>query len=765
MRETWERPKTTKLYLHPVYSERIVLLHPEMKLTNLSLENFNRHTNQKASGLYFLFGENMEGVDFKTSRFDTPKDGLPIYTVRNTDPENGCDLALTAFCTAAQDPVCCTILKVSNPSDKAVQGHVGILPRSVDQDSELTNLWDTGYSTYLPNEKNWIQQRKYKNIPNGLTCDDTQQRVRVSASDGVTIRWISDEEQPHRFEANDYFRFDYSLAPGEQAEIKAIATHCLDLPLSASVCPCTVEKYWREILSKIKVYPDTEDEERKNLFLASATQCLQMLQIYPNGPRPGAVYPRQGDVGRQMWIWEARYFLNALERIGLSEYTLPAWKTMCEVWQAKEGENKGQFVPNREAWSNFTGAAVEGMSKRLLYTKDREEYLYFKPHIMDGIRYLENMRGTGDPVLAEKHVGRKGFFTLGTGSDWAEQAQHWTFTDCVNAASYHYAVQALTLFQDPDAAVVSAMSQDYDKAIYDYMDEIFTGHENDEAFTCEHMIGIPFEKTWNHCFYTDGEPYLVLTGYLDPKSKRFEQMEAFYRKIGFFRHGLTGRMTNGYGGLPGVYGDVYYTGVPEVCWLYAWTVRGEEDKVRETEEAYLKYNVTTEYVTAERYCSGDPWYVPWSPNASGSARIIEWLLDRHGERKMKKMIKGYHHVAVKASDFEKSLGFYKDLLELKQVAAWGEGDGRAVMLALADDSRIELFAGGHKIEQAESPYIHIAFRVDCPDCIVEKLRKEGYRVKMEPQDVDISGTPGFKARLAFVYGPDGEEIEFFAPKD
>ena len=125
------------------------------------------------------------------------------------------------------------------------------------------------------------------------------------------------------------------------------------------------------------------------------------------------------------------------------------------------------------------------------------------------------------------------------------------------------------------------------------------------------------------------------------------------------------------------------------------------------------------------------------------------------------MIKGFHHVAVKASDFEKSYKFYTELLGLKCRNAWGEGEKRARMLVAEDGSAIELFAGGVKADALTSPYIHIAFAVDDPDYYIEKVRAEGYAIKMEPTDMDIQGTPGFKARIAFCYGPDGEEVEFF----
>ena len=128
-------------------------------------------------------------------------------------------------------------------------------------------------------------------------------------------------------------------------------------------------------------------------------------------------------------------------------------------------------------------------------------------------------------------------------------------------------------------------------------------------------------------------------------------------------------------------------------------------------------------------------------------------------------IKGFHHVAIKSANFDKSLDFYTNILGLKQVNAWGSGDNSAVMLALDDDSRIELFAGGKTIENSESPIIHIAFRVENPDFYVDKIRNYGLEITTQPFDVDVIGAPGFKARIAFCKGVDGEVLEFFAEKN
>ena len=54
---------------------------------------------------------------------------------------------------------------------------------------------------------------------------------------------------------------------------------------------------------------------------------------------------------------------------------------------------------------------------------------------------------------------------------------------------------------------------------------------------------------------------------------------------------------------------------------------------------------------------------------------------------------GSHHIALMASDFEKSLAFYK-ALGFKEVARWGDEIKTIAMLDIGDGSRIELFSNG-----------------------------------------------------------------------
>ena len=81
---------------------------------------------------------------------------------------------------------------------------------------------------------------------------------------------------------------------------------------------------------------------------------------------------------------------------------------------------------------------------------------------------------------------------------------------------------------------------------------------------------------------------------------------------------------------------------------------------------------------------------------------------------MANLIQGVHHIALKATDFDRSLAFYRGL-GFRPTMEWGsagEQDTRAAMLDSGDGSCIELFAGGSR--QQPGSWFHLAFRV--PDC-------------------------------------------------
>ena len=125
---------------------------------------------------------------------------------------------------------------------------------------------------------------------------------------------------------------------------------------------------------------------------------------------------------------------------------------------------------------------------------------------------------------------------------------------------------------------------------------------------------------------------------------------------------------------------------------------------------------------------------------------------------------GIHHIAINALDFDKSFKFYTSGLGFKPVMCWGEGDSRAAMLDVGNGSCVELFSGGKEgngdvIKQGE--WIHLAFATEDVNVAFSTAIKAGATVRNEPFEVDVASVPVKKIRIAFLFGLNGEIIEFF----
>ena len=125
------------------------------------------------------------------------------------------------------------------------------------------------------------------------------------------------------------------------------------------------------------------------------------------------------------------------------------------------------------------------------------------------------------------------------------------------------------------------------------------------------------------------------------------------------------------------------------------------------------------------------------------------------------MIKGIHHFSMKCGnteDMRKVKEFYINLLGLKIIREWSDG-----IMIDTGNGLIEIFTnaeGEHRLGSIR----HIALLTDNVDEIVDKVKAGGYEVIVEPNDKIIESDPPYHIRMAFCFGPLGEQIEFFCEK-
>lgn len=125
------------------------------------------------------------------------------------------------------------------------------------------------------------------------------------------------------------------------------------------------------------------------------------------------------------------------------------------------------------------------------------------------------------------------------------------------------------------------------------------------------------------------------------------------------------------------------------------------------------------------------------------------------------LIKGIHHVSLKCcgeDEYNKTVAFYNEVLELPIARTWPNG-----IMFETGAGIIEIFKNGEEA-LPQGNIRHFAFATDDVDACASKVKAAGYEVFKEPNDICIPSEPAFPARMAFCYGPLGEEIEFFCEK-
>jgi glyoxylase I family protein len=122
---------------------------------------------------------------------------------------------------------------------------------------------------------------------------------------------------------------------------------------------------------------------------------------------------------------------------------------------------------------------------------------------------------------------------------------------------------------------------------------------------------------------------------------------------------------------------------------------------------------------------------------------------------------GIHHVAIIASDYERSKRFYVDILGLQIVAENYRAERRSFKLDLrvSDGVQIELFSFPAAPARPSRPEAcglrHLAFQVTDLDDTVSHLRSQG--VEVEPIRVDEYT----QRRFTFFSDPDDLPLELY----
>ena len=129
---------------------------------------------------------------------------------------------------------------------------------------------------------------------------------------------------------------------------------------------------------------------------------------------------------------------------------------------------------------------------------------------------------------------------------------------------------------------------------------------------------------------------------------------------------------------------------------------------------------------------------------------------------MSKLIQGVHHIALKptAEQYSSVVELYTKVLGMEVTKSWGDPNMPCLMVSCGDNSCLEIIPE-KEMSQKGGALNHLALATDKVDEAIARVREAGYEIAIEPNDVELAGSP---IRIAFFWGPMNEYIELFWEK-
>ena len=119
-------------------------------------------------------------------------------------------------------------------------------------------------------------------------------------------------------------------------------------------------------------------------------------------------------------------------------------------------------------------------------------------------------------------------------------------------------------------------------------------------------------------------------------------------------------------------------------------------------------------------------------------------------------VNGFAHCALYVPRLEETVQFYETVFGAKNLGYF-QASTRGCWLRLGEDI-LEIFQSG---DLGTGCFKHIAIACDDVDALYDRALSFGGGALIAPKDAVLELTEPVKARLAFVTGINGEEIELF----
>lgn len=608
MYNEWQRPKTSRLYLQPPKSERFYTLWREGKVVfGSNQQPITDYDKQFSAGIWFT-DMNDRAFDYHKGAFFVREDGIPVHSVKHK-LGNKLFVTVESFAAPGRHSVCYVRLTVKNPAETELRSRIGFVLRSAAEQKLLFQSPDL-YASYDPDLTAWHQ------LPS------TWQQTEYGYTDG---------EHFLRCESGLPFVFDQStgtaaaelcLAPGESVE----AVFAYDAGRVPDLDYCREREntiaFWEKELARIQFLPEkiAADPEKARLI---KNLTVQILQCFCHMEGSDILLARQGGLQRQIWAYESMPVLEGLSRIGsFDDYIEPIIDTYFGEFYSETGE----ITPLSISWAMITSNALYSFAK-YARMKGKEYFGKYRDRALGSFRWIKTTRASS--ASSDNLV--PGLFPPMSSCDDPLVFQSWCNTDTFNLRGIKALAETFEYFNDEAAQEIREEYADYLGCMRSLWQK-FSDAETSDEIAIPYCPNLPDEVIIAQFLFPTPVGYFAEG--IDMDVKDASRVLKYYTNKGFIKGGLYDRMrdhTSVGSAKQNLDEDgkclVWYVCCHEYYWFLYFLRHGMTDKCEEIVADALRFAITDEYYMIERYHQRDPWFSPWSPNASANGRTINMLLD------------------------------------------------------------------------------------------------------------------------------------------
>ena len=574
----------------------------------------NEYFDLISAGIWFLDSE-LRPFDFHDAVIYQREDGIPVHGLGFK--LGALDFTIEGYSNFGRTPTCNIKVLVENNRITEETAKFGFMLRT-GKESKLIYEAPDVYASYNPDIETWRNTPATWTHSDGLFTDGTREILALgmkfdfSAECGVASA-------------------EFKLLPGESREAVFVfnvgKADSIDYESGKSKCISS----WDKELSKINRISDSV-RANEPVFRMIENLTVQLLQCFTRPKGTDFVLARQGGLQRQVWTYETMPVLESLQRLGdFDDYIEP----VIDVYFNNFITESGEIVPLAIPWAMATGTVLYSFGTYTERRGDKEYFDKYKDAAYKAFLWMKNLRASvkDEPCVAS------GLFPPLRACDDELVFQSWCSTDTFNVRGLDAFASALEFFGDPLAKEVREEAESYRARIIELWLEIRNAQMGKEL-KIPFSPRVPDEKIMET--YHFSYPIAYFTDAMDLPLEDALRIIDTYPMMIKSDGTLYDRMPDRKNEISEVSGStrynfdeegnciVWYVCCHEYLWFKYFMRHGLREKCIQILYGAEQYAMTDEYYMCERYNQRDPYFLPWSPNASASGRMINMLLDFYG---------------------------------------------------------------------------------------------------------------------------------------